>query len=162
MIEQQFGNFQKVEEMQIFKQERRRYGSFFYRFPNGESGLDVYNRTTDFISTLFRDFANPCVSKENLNVIIVTHGLTLRLFLMRWFKYSVEEFEKTTNPENGGMVIMERQDGQYFELTPESMTVLNLPKAAKPYFEMLPDTKTGKKKRKITTEASIDENEINL
>jgi len=29
----------------------------------------------------------------NLNLCIVTHGLTLRLFLMRWLQYSVDEFE---------------------------------------------------------------------
>jgi hypothetical protein len=37
------------------KKERNRFGRFFYRFPNGEAGLDVYNRITSFISTLFRD-----------------------------------------------------------------------------------------------------------
>ena len=29
----------------------------------------------------------------NLNLCIVTHGLTLRLFLMRWLQFSVDEFE---------------------------------------------------------------------
>jgi hypothetical protein len=31
-----------------------------------------------------------------LNLCIVTHGLTLRLFLMRWLQYSVDEFEVRT------------------------------------------------------------------
>jgi broad specificity phosphatase PhoE len=45
----------------------------------GESGLDVYNRVTSFIATLFRDFANDDIKREDLNVIMVVHGLTLRL-----------------------------------------------------------------------------------
>lgn len=49
------------------------------RFPQGESGLDVYNRATSFIATMFRDFANENIARDDLNVIIVTHGLTLRL-----------------------------------------------------------------------------------
>lgn len=30
------------------KLERLRYGRFFYRFPHGESGADVYDRMTVF------------------------------------------------------------------------------------------------------------------
>lgn len=111
IVEQQFGNFQDKETMRRAKKERYRYGSFFYRFPNGESGLDVYNRAATFINTLFRDFCNPRINFDpDYNIIIVTHGLTLRLFLMRWFQFSVEEFETTVNPENGGIVVMERKD----------------------------------------------------
>ena len=41
--------------MRAAKLERARFGRFFYRFPNGESGLDVFNRVTSFISTIARD-----------------------------------------------------------------------------------------------------------
>lgn len=40
------GNFQDREKMRIEKEVRRRYGRFFYRFPNGESAADVYDRIT--------------------------------------------------------------------------------------------------------------------
>ena len=33
--EQQFGNFQNLQEVQFQKAERRRFGRFFYRFPHG-------------------------------------------------------------------------------------------------------------------------------
>lgn len=39
-----------------------------------------------------------------LNVVIVTHGLTLRLLVMRWFQYSISDFEESINPPNGGVV----------------------------------------------------------
>lgn len=32
--------------MKIEKAARKRYGRFFYRFPNGESAADVYDRIT--------------------------------------------------------------------------------------------------------------------
>lgn len=44
ITEQQFGNFQNHEEMQQCKRQRNSFGRFYYRFPNGESGLDVYTR----------------------------------------------------------------------------------------------------------------------
>jgi broad specificity phosphatase PhoE len=61
------------------KRDREQFGRFYYRFPEGESGLDVYTRVTSFISTMFRDFGDAHICRPDLNVIIVTHGLTLRL-----------------------------------------------------------------------------------
>ena len=29
---------------------------------------------------------------------------------MRWFQYSIADFEETLNPENGGFVVMERRE----------------------------------------------------
>lgn len=40
------GNFQDREKMRVEKEIRLRYGRFFYRFPNGESAADVYDRIT--------------------------------------------------------------------------------------------------------------------
>ena len=39
---------QDAEGKQREKAERLRFGRFFYRFPNGESGADVYDRMTIF------------------------------------------------------------------------------------------------------------------
>ena len=70
----------------------------------------MYNRVTSFIATLFRDFSNEDIARDDLTIIIVTHGLTLRLFLMRWFHYSIQDFEESYNPDNGKFVVMERVD----------------------------------------------------
>ena len=37
------------------------------------------------------------------SLVIVTHGLTMRLFCMRWFHWSVEYFESLENPETAAM-----------------------------------------------------------
>lgn len=52
------------------------------RFPNGESGADVYDRLTIFEDHLTRDMFMGRFADTNL--VLVTHGLTLRIFLMRW------------------------------------------------------------------------------
>ena len=92
LSEQQFGNFQNSEVMDQFKASRSDFGRFYYRFPEGEAGLDVYNRATSFIATMFRDWSrNDPETQRHMTVIVVTHGLTLRLFLMRWYQYTVRE-----------------------------------------------------------------------
>merc|ERR1719223_2202627 len=55
LAEQQFGNFQDVEAVKRAKADRHRFGRFFYRFPNGEAGMDVYNRASSFFGSLIRD-----------------------------------------------------------------------------------------------------------
>lgn len=86
---------------------RDKYGKFFFRMHGGESGADVYDRVSDFIGTLNRDF-----EKENYpeNCLIFAHGMTNRLFIMRWLHISIETFEKWRNPRNGEMYILELQN----------------------------------------------------
>mmetsp|Transcript_27610 Transcript_27610/g.36226 ORF Transcript_27610/g.36226 Transcript_27610/m.36226 type:complete len:304 (-) Transcript_27610:154-1065(-) len=130
ITEQQFGNFQNVLTIKNAKDERARFGRFYYRFPQGESGLDVYNRVTSFIATMFRDFANPNIASPDLNIVVVTHGLTLRLLVMRWFQYTIQDFEESHNPPNGGCVVMERVSDEsgkhWYELTDQSLELIRL------------------------------------
>lgn len=44
-----------AEGKQHEKAERLRFGRFYYRFPNGESGADVYDRITIFEDHMIRD-----------------------------------------------------------------------------------------------------------
>ncbi|KAH6640728.1 histidine phosphatase superfamily [Chaetomium tenue] len=111
--EQDFGNFQPCSaEMERMWQERADYGHFFYRIPNGESAADAYDRVSGFNESLWRqfgedDFASVCV--------LVTHGLMSRVFLMKWYHYSVEHFEDLRNVNHCEFLIMRRNDdsGKY-------------------------------------------------
>ncbi|KAL1958230.1 hypothetical protein VTO42DRAFT_4738 [Malbranchea cinnamomea] len=104
--EQDFGNFQPCSaEMERMWQERADYGHFFYRIPNGESAADAYDRISGFNETLWRlfgeeNFASVCV--------LVTHGLMARIFLMKWYHFSVEYFEDLRNINHCEFVIMEQ------------------------------------------------------
>jgi broad specificity phosphatase PhoE len=111
--EQDFGNFQPCSaEMERMWLERADYGHFFYRIPNGESAADAYDRVSGFNESLWRlfgenDFASVCV--------LVTHGLMTRVFLMKWYHWSVEYFEDLRNINHCEFVIMKlnEDNGKY-------------------------------------------------
>ncbi|KAL9607161.1 MAG: hypothetical protein Q9167_007900, partial [Letrouitia subvulpina] len=111
--EQDFGNFQPgSSEMARMWKERAEYGHFFYRIPSGESAADAYDRVSGFNDTLWRsfgedDFASVCV--------LVTHGLMTRVFLMKWYHFSVEYFEDLRNVEHCEFIVMKRsaENGKY-------------------------------------------------
>lgn len=114
MREQDFGNFQD-HTMRDLKKERARFGRFFFRFPNGESAADVYDRVTSFRETLRNDInfgRYNCdvlgCRTDDCTVVIVTHGLTLRIFLMRWYKWTTEMFDVVHNPGNAELVVRTR------------------------------------------------------
>ncbi|ERF74528.1 hypothetical protein EPUS_08939 [Endocarpon pusillum Z07020] len=104
--EQDFGNFQPCSaEMERMWQARADYGHFFYRIPNGESAADAYDRISGFNDSLWRrfeenDFASVC--------ILVTHGLMTRVFLMKWYHFSVEYFEDLRNVNHCEFVVMKK------------------------------------------------------
>ena len=94
--EQDWANFQIAGDIEDQKKElRNAYGHFFDRFREGESGSDVYDRISSFMETLHRHWSKPNYA---LNALFVTHGLTMRLFCMRWFHWSVEYFEVLEQP----------------------------------------------------------------
>jgi broad specificity phosphatase PhoE len=95
--EQEWGHFRDEQRDVPLEKERDSYGHFYYRLPDGESCADVYDRVSDMIQTMWRDFAKPEYPSE---VIVVNHGMTMRVFLMRWLHWSVEEFEIIANPGN--------------------------------------------------------------
>lgn len=111
--EQDFGNFQPCStEMERMWQERADYGHFFYRIPNGESAADAYDRVSGFNESLWRNF-----SEEDFPsvCVLVTHGLMTRVFLMKWYHWSVEYFEDLRNVNHCEFVVMKRSElnGKY-------------------------------------------------
>jgi broad specificity phosphatase PhoE len=85
-------------------EERRKYGTFYYRFPGGEAASDVYDRINDFLGSMHRDMSSPDFPQ---NCVLVTHSLAIRLFLMRWFHLTVEDFEAMKSPQNAQLIVME-------------------------------------------------------
>ncbi|GAX79717.1 hypothetical protein CEUSTIGMA_g7158.t1 [Chlamydomonas eustigma] len=137
--EQDFGNFQDAEGKQHEKAERLRFGRFFYRFPNGESGADVYDRITIFEDHMIRDI-NAGRFADKTNLVLVTHGLALRIFLMRWFHWTLDQYLMVHNPPNAEPLVLERIPNDteakpggavawmhtkaLYRLNPESMDIL--------------------------------------
>ena len=85
--------------------ERADYGHFFYRIPNGESAADAYDRVSGFNESLWRQFGE----KDFPSVLVlVTHGLMTRVFLMKWYHWSVEYFEDLRNVNHCEFMVMRR------------------------------------------------------
>ncbi|MBD3261695.1 MAG: histidine phosphatase family protein [Candidatus Altiarchaeales archaeon] len=103
--EQDWGNYKDLKSARKIARERKSFGTFFYRLPSGESGADVYDRVSTFFDTLWRDFRAPGFPRT---AIIVSHGLTIRLILMRWFHWTVEEYETLRNPYNCQIIRMHK------------------------------------------------------
>ena len=102
--EQDFGNFQPCStEMERMWMERADYGHFFYRIPNGESAADAYDRVSGFNESLWRLFGEDDTASV---CVLVTHGLMTRVFLMKWYHWSVEYFEDLRNIDHCEFVIM--------------------------------------------------------
>ena len=111
--EQDWANLQDTEDIERQEQLRDSFGHFFYRFTHGESGSDVYDRVSTFLETMHRDFEKPEAPR---NVLLVSHGLTMRLFCMRWFHWSVRFFESLRNPANAETRVLLRQPDFRYKL----------------------------------------------
>ena len=108
-----WGHLRHPDDNESIIRERNKYGIFYYRIKDGESGADVYDRVSTFLETMYRDFRKDDYAE---NTLIVTHGMTLRVFLMRWLHWSVEEFENIRNPDNCQIVIMEQGADNKYQL----------------------------------------------
>ncbi|OQS05899.1 phosphoglycerate/bisphosphoglycerate mutase [Thraustotheca clavata] len=111
--EQDFGNFQNPEQIRECKIQRKKFGGFFYRFPSGESPADVYDRISSFLESLHRMF----MRKREQNYILVAHGVAIRILLMRYFRYTIAEYEEVENFHNGEFVVMEHNGDGVFRIT---------------------------------------------
>lgn len=117
--EQEFGLFSEYpdREMQekLFPEECARYytdwekkGKFYASPPEGESPADVAMRTRIFNGTLMRDMEQ---GQEDL--IVVSHGVTTRTLEMNFLHKEVDWFEKSPNPGNCDIILIEgdRENG---------------------------------------------------
>ncbi|KAK3286245.1 hypothetical protein CYMTET_6185 [Cymbomonas tetramitiformis] len=108
--EQEFGNLQG-EDFKNFRKEQVDVGRFYYRFPTGESGADVYLRVRNWwIDKIlhvndFQRAGSPPVE----SVVVVTHGLTMRLILMQLFDWSPNTFHTVWNAKNCEIYVLKRQ-----------------------------------------------------
>src|SRR5688572_18967183 len=85
---------------------RRTHGWFYYRFHGGESPADCFDRTSAFLESLMRQAAR----KQADRVLVVTHSLTIRCFVMRFLHLTVEDFDRMAGLANGAVVTLARRE----------------------------------------------------
>jgi broad specificity phosphatase PhoE len=82
---------------------RKTHGWFYYRFKGGESPADCFDRTSAFLESMMRQVER----KKASRVLIVTHGLTIRCFVMRFLHLGVEDFDALANPPNCAVITLD-------------------------------------------------------
>lgn len=93
-------------EWEAQQSRRRTHGWFYYRFEGGESPADCFDRTSSFLESLMRQVERKAAEK----VLIVTHGLTVRCFVMRYLHLSVEQFDEMANPNNCDIITIAEKE----------------------------------------------------
>jgi len=106
--EQEFGNTQDPSQMPEIRKEQSAVGRFWYRFPHGESGADVYHRVAAFWTELYNTHMHIHHPHGKVdNVVVITHGLTMRFILSVAFRWSPDTFETVWNPNNCEIWVLE-------------------------------------------------------
>jgi broad specificity phosphatase PhoE len=137
--EQEFGNFQKAGDMGTHAQVAREVGRFYYRRPTGESGADVYDRASTFWESLLGGALTPQealvhnLAPPDDAMLVVTHGLTLRLLLMRYFAWSPQTFDAVYNPGNCDFWVLAKDPSgaRRYQLEPSACSPPRMPWATK-------------------------------
>lgn len=93
------------------------HGWFFYRYRGGESPADCYDRVGQWLSSLQREVVRTGAEQ----VVVLSHGLTLRCLLMRWLRLSVEQFDALDNPRHCGAIELLRGQGRGDEVGEQLM-----------------------------------------
>ena len=89
-------------DVEAQEKSRETHGWFYYRFQGGESPADCFDRTSAFMESMVRQAER----HKSGRVLIVTHGLTLRCFVMRYLHLTVEQFDTIANPGNAEIVMI--------------------------------------------------------
>lgn len=105
--EQEFGNLQDTD-FEKFRAEQKRVGRFWYRFPTGESGADVHDRVKSWWSDSVLN-VNEREGHQRVDaLVIVTHGLTMRLILMGLYDWSPNTFHSVWNASNCDVHVLQK------------------------------------------------------
>jgi len=106
LCEQQFGLFDGIpddERHLHFPDEAAHYkkcedhgGHYWARMPLGESRFDVGNRVYQFFGSVHRDSEKHGID----TIIVICHGITLRVFVQEWLHLSPEWVNAEPNPDN--------------------------------------------------------------
>jgi broad specificity phosphatase PhoE len=105
--EQEFGNTQNSHFCN-YREEQKKVGRFWYRFPTGESGADVLGRVKSWWEDSLLN-TNERYGYEHCDAVIVfSHGLTVRLILCQLFSWSINTFHSVYNAKNCDLYVLQK------------------------------------------------------
>jgi len=85
--EQEHGNLDS-EHMGELHKDAFTFGMFYFRFPDGESPADCYDRASLFLESQYRNWEYNRAPNE----VIVCHGMMILVIIMRLMRIPIEEF----------------------------------------------------------------------
>lgn len=119
LVEQSFGIFSHLHDRLMQKEKMPAEAEFHSRGlgqsrfmtqkPMGDSPFDIYKNVDLFLGTLHRDAQN-----NVQDIICVSHGVTTRVFPIRFMHLSMRSLEHFKNPNNCDVMILERDDNGKF------------------------------------------------
>merc|ERR1712032_558180 len=101
--EQEYGNYDAPDISKLHA-TKKKFGPFYYRFPEGESIADCYDRASLFMESIYRDWHD----NKAKNMVIVGHGTMILVTLMRLLRFTVDEFENLDPLQNCEFIVLER------------------------------------------------------
>lgn len=117
LIEQRYGLFSDTpleeckrkypSEFEFYDRHYKMDGKFYAKLPQGESPYDVAIRVRMFLETIFRDKSHGIDT-----LFIVTHGTVVRCFLLDYFHYSPEWFNREPNMDNCSIRFISEFEGE--------------------------------------------------
>jgi len=132
--EQQFGLFEGADwdggldisypkEVEYYRKASRFGGRFWAKVPLGESRFDVCLRVCRAFGSFYRDAIRHSIT----DLVIVSHGITIRAFVMMWMHYKPEWFETENNPTNCSIRVIDngKDEGYIFGGTESQRDLLN-------------------------------------
>merc|ERR1711862_1008844 len=71
-----------------------------------------YDRVSTFLDSLYRSFSY----LQSDNYVLVTHGISIRVFLTRFFHYTTDEFNTLANSTNCESIVLVNNGSGEFQL----------------------------------------------
>ncbi len=120
LIEQRYGLFSDTpleeckrkypQNFEYYDKLYKEQGRFYAKLPDGDSPYDVALRMKQFIDTLYRD-----IYEGKDTFFIVSHGTTIKCFIMDWFHYSPEWYDKEKNLDNCAIRLIDKNENKWQE-----------------------------------------------
>jgi 2,3-bisphosphoglycerate-dependent phosphoglycerate mutase len=118
LVEQDWGMFEGTglvkgkilyeKEYEHLQTQKLHKGKFWARMPLGESAFDVCQRVVSLFGSIQQTRTNAGEEGAEAQVIIVvSHGITSRAFIMMWCRYSPEWFDASSNFPNCAVRVLD-------------------------------------------------------
>lgn len=92
-------------------------GEFYAPMPMGESRVQVADRVKGLFGTIVRDNREREKGWRIRNFVMISHGVTIRAFIMQWLHLTPEWYQAQRNPANASVMMISSDGVEPYKLT---------------------------------------------